>query len=94
MIEKQRTTRRTPDEEAEFWDAHDFTDCQDEFDPIQVRFMKNLSQGITVRLDPGTLSLLRSLAKEKGIGPSVMVRMWIMEHLTEMQTSRKSRGST
>jgi hypothetical protein len=75
MIEKQRATRRTPEEEAGFWDAHDFTDCQDESDPIQVRFMKNLSQGITVRLDPGTLSMLRSLAKEKGIGPSVMVRM-------------------
>jgi hypothetical protein len=47
-----------------------------------------------INILPGTLSMLRSLAKEKGIDPSVMVRMWIMEHLTEMQTWRRSRGST
>jgi predicted DNA binding CopG/RHH family protein len=93
MTEKQPTTKRVPEfanyqEEAEFWDTHDFTDYQDEFKPVRVRFVKNLSEGITVRLDPQTLRRLRILAKEKGIGPSVMVRMWIMERLKEVQPSQ------
>lgn len=92
MTEKQRATRRIPEfanyqEEAEFWDTHDFTDYQDEFKPVRVRFVKNLSEGITVRLDPETLKKLRSLAREKGLGPSVLIRMWIMEQLKETSSS-------
>lgn len=75
------------EEEAEFWDTHSLADYWDEFKPVRVRFAKNLSEGITIRLDPETLSKVRSLAKEKGIGPTVLIRMWIMERLKEMQSS-------
>jgi hypothetical protein len=68
-------------EEAEFWDTHDTAEYEDEFKPVRVRFAKNLSQGITVRLDPDTLGELRALAHEKGIGPTTLARMWILEHL-------------
>ena len=71
------------DEEAEFWDTHDTTDYLDEFKPVQARFAKNLSKGITIRLDPETLAELRWRAKEKGIGPTTLARMWIIEHLRE-----------
>ena len=69
------------EEEAEFWDTHDTTDFEDEFKPVKVRFAKNLSEGITVRLDAETLAELRSQAHEKGIGPTTLARMWILEHL-------------
>ncbi len=68
-------------EEAEFWDKHDTTEYEDEFKPVKVKFAKNLSQGITVRLDASTLTELRTLAREKGIGPTTLARMWIIEHL-------------
>jgi hypothetical protein len=71
------------EEEAEFWDTHSTADYEDEFKPARVRFAKNLSEGITIRLDPETLIKIRSLAKEKGIGPTVLIRMWIMERLKE-----------
>ncbi len=70
-------------EEAEFWDIHDLADYWDEFKPVDVRFAKNLSEGITIRLDSETLAKLRSRAKKKGIGPTTLARMWILEHLQE-----------
>ena len=76
------------EEEAEFWDTHSTADYEDEFKPVRVRFAKNLSEGITVRLDPETLRKLRVLAKEKGIGPTVLIRMWVMERLKEMHLSK------
>ena len=68
-------------EEAEWFDTHDLADYQDEFKPVRARFAKNLSQGITVRLDPETLQALRHRAKEMGVGPTTLARMWILEHL-------------
>ena len=68
-------------DEAEFWDSHDITDYLDELRPIKVRFAKNLSEGITIRFDPETLDRLRQEAKKKGIGPTTLARMWILERL-------------
>jgi hypothetical protein len=48
---------------------------------VRVRFAKNLSQGITIRLDPETLLKLRTRARKKGIGPTQLARMWILDHL-------------
>ncbi|MSQ14786.1 MAG: hypothetical protein EXR50_02860 [Dehalococcoidia bacterium] len=83
---KTNATSRIPEfksieEEAEFWDTHDTTDFEDEFKPVKVRFAKNLSESINIRFDPQTLAELRKLAHEKGVGPTTLARMWIMEHL-------------
>lgn len=71
----------TREEEAKFWDTHDISDYWDEMKPVRARFAKQLSEGITIRLDSQTLAELRSLASEKGIGPTTLARMWILEHL-------------
>ena len=83
---KQPTTSRIPafknrQEMAAWFDTHDLADYQDEFQTVQVRFAKNLSEGITVRFDPETLVKLRKQAHEKGVGPATLLRMWVMEHL-------------
>ena len=72
---------RSIEEEADFWDTHDTTDFENEFKPVKVRFAKNLSEGITIRLDPETLAQVRAQAREKGIGPTTLIRMWILERL-------------
>ena len=74
-------TFNSREEEAEFWDAHDTADYEDEFEPTNVRFAKNLSQGITVRFTSETLEILRTTARKKGIGPTTLARMWILERL-------------
>ncbi len=69
------------DEEARWWETHNLADYQDEFKTVKVRFAKNLSEGLHVRFDPETLMKLRVEAKEKGIGPTTLVRMWVKEQL-------------
>ncbi len=76
----------TPEEETEFWDTHDFTDFLDETRPVTLQVSKNLSDGLTVRLDPKDREALDRLAQEKGIGPSTLVRMWIRERLHSMSS--------
>jgi len=46
-----------------------------------VRFAKNLSEGLHIRLDPDSLTKLRETANRQGIGPTTLARMWILEHL-------------
>jgi predicted DNA binding CopG/RHH family protein len=70
-------------EEAAFWDTHDTADFEGEFRTVKAKFAKNLTRGITIRLDPETLELLRHEAHAKGIGPTTLARMWIIEHLRE-----------
>jgi hypothetical protein len=72
---------KSREEEAEFWDTHDLADYWDDFKPVKVRFAKNLSEGITIRFDPETLEQLRGEARKKGIGPTTLARMWILERL-------------
>ncbi len=75
---------KTRQEMAEWWDTHDLADYQDEFKTVKVNVAKNLSEGITIRLDPKTLNKLRSKAHKKGIGPTTLARMWIMENLQSL----------
>jgi len=70
-------------EEAEFWDTHSTADFEEEFRPVKVRFAKHLSEGITIRLDPETMTTLRAQAQGKGIGPTTLIRMWVLERLRE-----------
>jgi hypothetical protein len=66
--------------EARWWENHNLADYQDEFKSVKVRFAKNLSEGLHIRLDKETLLRLRYEAKEKGIGPTTLVRMLVKEH--------------
>lgn len=82
------------EEEAEFWDTHDVTDYWDEMKPAKVRFAKNLSQGMTIRLDLDTTIKLRSEAAKKGIGPTTLVRMWVIERLQQERRGKPSSRAT
>ena len=60
-------------------------DYWDELKPVKVRFTRNLSEGITVRLDPETSDKLRTQAHKKGMGATSLIRMWILERLGEQE---------
>jgi predicted DNA binding CopG/RHH family protein len=86
MTKKTTTKKRIPEfasieEEAAFWDTHSTADYEDEFKPVRVRFAKNLSEGLTIRLDPDTLEKVRAEAHERGIGATTLIRMWVLEHV-------------
>ena len=71
------------EEEAKFWETHSFSEFVDELKPVKVHFAKNLSEGITIRFDQQTLNKIRELAHKKGLGPTTLARMWIMDHLSQ-----------
>jgi predicted DNA binding CopG/RHH family protein len=73
------------EELAKFWDTHDFTDYLDEMKPVKVKFAKNLSHIVAVRLDTDTLNKLETQAEKKGIGTTTLIRMWLLEHLEEQE---------
>lgn len=66
------------EKEAKFWEEN--------FDkvprrPIKVRFAKNLSTSLNIRLEPSILGRVRNQAKQKGLGPTQLIRMWVMERI-------------
>ncbi len=66
--------------EAKFWEERfdkEFTKGK----PAKVTFSKNLSETLNVRLDPETIATVRNEAKAKGLGPTQLIRMWIMEKI-------------
>ncbi|MCL4544784.1 MAG: BrnA antitoxin family protein [Chloroflexi bacterium] len=86
----QGKDRRLPEfhsreEMAAWFDTHDTAAYEAEFRPVQVRFAKNLSEGLHIRLDPASLTQLRETAHQQGIGPTTLARMWILEHLREQE---------
>lgn len=64
--------------EAKFWEKN-FETIWSKSKPVKVAFAKNLSESINVRLDPDVLLQVRNTAKEKGLGPTQLIRTWIME---------------
>jgi hypothetical protein len=73
-------TFKNREEEAAWFEAH-LADAWAEAKPVNVRFAKNLSAGLNIRLDPRSLEHLRTVAHDKGVGPTTLARIWIMERL-------------
>ncbi len=68
------------DKEARFWEKN-YRATWKAGKPVNIRFAKNLSETINIRLDTPTLHDVCGRAKEKGLGPTQLIRMWIMERL-------------
>ncbi len=81
QVESRIPESKNREEEADWFDTHDMADYQDEFRTVRARFAKNLSEGLNIRLDKETLETLRAIAHQQGIGPTTLVRMWILEQL-------------
>jgi len=74
---------KNKEEESKFWETHSVSEFLDEFKPVKAKFAKKLSEGITIRFDESTLIKIREIAHEKGIGPTTLARMWILENLKQ-----------
>jgi hypothetical protein len=94
MATDAKTKKRSPDfasieEEAEFWDTHDTTEYEHEFQPVELTFERPLKHTwmLSIRLDKETFDALREIAKPKGLGASTLARMWILEELERVRKS-------
>jgi hypothetical protein len=71
------------EEEATFWDTHDFTDFKNETKPVKVRSTRGLSENVQVRFDPETDHELEALAQERGMKKATLIRTWVLERLRQ-----------
>ena len=71
----------TREEEAEFWDTHDFTDYWDQLQPVSVKFGEDLGSPIVINLEPETRKQVSQAARDIGAEPENLVRQWIMAGL-------------
>lgn len=78
-------------EEADFWDTHSPLDYGT-WKEVKLEFEKPLIHILGVRLDAKTIDRLAQLGDNMGIGPSTLVRMWVLEKLKSF--SRKSPRQT
>ena len=87
MTRTRRHTRipefKNREEEAEFWETHDTTEFEDEFKEVRVRVAQRLSHILAVRLDARTIDRLAEVGRAKGLGPSTLARMWLLERLEQ-----------
>ena len=67
-------------EEANFWDTHSAIREIDEGALVGFH-QANKNRTITIRFQEEHLQELRSKAFKKGIGPTTLARMWILEQL-------------
>jgi hypothetical protein len=75
---------RTDEEAAEFFDTHDTSELLDtlpEVGPI-IDGRKPL-QPISLRLPAETILAAKRVARRKGVGYQVLLRMWITERLNQ-----------
>ena len=94
MASTQKTKTKVPrfkslEEEAKFWETHDTTEFEDEFQEVQVKATRPLTHTLAVRLDAATLHRLATAARRKGIGPSTLARMWLLERLDQGELETK-----
>ena len=58
----------------------------------EVKAERPLSHILAVRLDARTIDRLATLARRKGIGPSTLARMWLLERLAELEEAQERAG--
>ncbi len=73
-------------EAAEFWDTHSLADFESELHPAKgIVFIKPDRQIVSLRLDRNLVTTLKHFAHQKGIGYSALLRMWVLERLSQEQ---------
>ena len=77
---------------AQFWDSHSPLDFPEQFEEIDISGNRPArKRGITIKLEQRTIDRLASIAREQGIGPSTLARMWILEHLRSLSADDDAR---
>ncbi len=77
-------------EEAKFWKNHSITEFEDELTEVKnVLFPKPRKRLISLRIDDTTISALKKSAGKKGVGYLTLMRMWIMERLSQERHNSK-----
>jgi predicted DNA binding CopG/RHH family protein len=80
MDEIEREIQRLEEENA--WDESD--------EVVEVEFQKPLAKVIPVRMPSEAWEALRIEARNVGVGPTTLARMWLLERLRQTSHHRKA----
>lgn len=72
-------------EEAAFWDTHNIADLLESGERVQVEFVPK-NKLISVRFDEGAAAQLRVQARRRGLKPTTLIRIWVMERLNALSS--------
>lgn len=73
-------TFKTEEEEARFWAEHELTEFEEDLEPADVQCARP-DQVVPVRFNRQDVEALKKAARQKGIGYTTLVRMWVRERL-------------
>src|SRR6266849_5358955 len=76
---------KTIEDEAAYWESHSPLDYPEEFQEVAVKVERSLGHILGVRLEAKTIDQLAAIGRKKGIGPSTLARIWIMERLSDLE---------
>ncbi len=65
---------------AEFWDAHDLTDFEDELEEVAAPVFERETE-VRVHLPSKEAETLQNLAQSQGIDSAVLIRQWVLERV-------------
>jgi len=67
---------------AQFWDAHDLTEFEDQLEEVTAPLFERKSETvIRVHFQRQEFDLLRQMAKAQGIDFATLIRLWVLERL-------------
>jgi hypothetical protein len=86
MPDKKRKLSRIPEfetleEEAEFWDTHDSSEFEDEFEPVELEFVRPLIHRVSADMTAKDVDALYRLSRERGMTMSELAGLWVRERL-------------
>jgi len=69
---------------ATFWDSHDSTEFEDEWEPVEVEVSPDLRsvRVVEIELDDETADQLYALARQRGVKAAELGRVWLRDALT------------
>src|SRR3712207_4290789 len=78
-VKRRIPTFSSLEEEAAFWDTHDTTEFEDEFEPVELEISDPLLHSIALRFDGPTFKRLLVIARQQGVGPVALAQRWVEE---------------
>ena len=88
MATANKSLFKDREKEAKFWEEN-YQETFKKGKPVKVTFAKNLSETLNIRLDSATIMRVRNEAKAKGLGPTQLIRMWILEKIASKQVPQR-----
>jgi hypothetical protein len=99
MPTKPRKKSRIPrfkslEEEAQFWETHDTTEFEDEFEEVEIRVTRPLRHFYKMEVDAKLLTRLAAMSQKRGMNLDQLLRGWIEERLAAEEARETESAET